>query len=80
MDGLDSSGGAVQVSCKNIVGDGTVTIKVKPGNDKSYRNVTNGADVIDLTDPIAIIIEGGIKAVKAESSNPGDVFELEVLS
>lgn len=80
VDGLASSGGSIQVSCKNITGDGTITLTGKPGNDKVYRSIESGADAIDLTDPIAVVIDGRFAAIKATSSNSEDEFELEVLS
>ena len=76
---LPCSGNRIQVVCRDIsTGTGTVTVTVRPGNATEYQSITDGT--IDLTAPIGLIIEGKFNAVKAASSESGDVFNLEVIS
>ena len=72
-------GDKLQVMCNKITtGTGTVTITVKAGSSTEYTSIVDGT--IDLTAPIALVIEGKVNAVKGTSSSGSDVYELEVTS
>jgi len=74
-----NSGDEFQVMCNRITtGTGTVTVTVKTGSSTEYSSIVDGT--IDLTAPIALVIEGRVNAVLATSSSGSDVFELEVNS
>lgn len=78
-EGISMSGGSIQVNCNDITtGTGVVTIQVRTGSSRDWTDVVEGT--IPLSAPIGLIIEGNFSAVKAESSQPGDVFKLEVRS
>lgn len=79
VDGIKMSGDRFQVNVNKVTtGTGTATITVKAGNDSEFTSIVDGT--IDMSAPVALVVEGTVNAVLCTSNAAGDTYVLEVSS